>query len=473
VATLFFAELAISRDAAPIVESPDVAAALEVLDVWIETTRVKNDQPGLSIGIVHDQDLVWTRGYGHADVKKKIPATPATLYRIASISKLFTATSILQLRDAGKLQLDDPIRRHLSWFKIKDDGTDGPVITLRHLLTHTSGLPREVDGVNWNDFTFPDREEMLRVVPRQEMVFPVETEWKYSNLALSLAGEIVAEVSGQTWPDYVKKNIFSPLGMGSSVAAPQPNLKGLAVGYSRRMDGKERGIEPFVEIGAERPAGSIASNVQDLAKFVSFQFRDAPAGAAQILSGSTLREMHRVHWLRPDWLSGWGLGFQVSRVGEQVRVGHGGALPGHRTQVSFSPEDKIGVIILTNADDGNPGLYLDQAFSIVGKEIAKAVDARKPAAEPDPAWRAYVGNYTAREEDMQILIVDGKLVMVLPDDENPWESRMTLRPVKEHTFLIVPTDPSYWANGELLSFHLNSAGKVERAALASYYWNRK
>jgi CubicO group peptidase (beta-lactamase class C family) len=121
-----------------------VAAALTVLDAWITATVAQREQPGLSIGIVYDQDLIWAKGYGYADLQRQVPATPTTIYRIASISKLFTATAIMQLRDAGKLRLDDAVSDRLSWFSIKKTYEGGPPITVRNLITHTSGLPREV-----------------------------------------------------------------------------------------------------------------------------------------------------------------------------------------------------------------------------------------------------------------------------------------------------------------------------------------
>jgi CubicO group peptidase (beta-lactamase class C family) len=144
-----------------LLQNPKVAAAIKVLDAWIQAKMDDRKQPGLSIGIVCDQDLIWAKGYGLADVAGEVPATPSTVYRIASISKLFTSTAIMQLRDAGKLQLDDPVVKHLSWFKTKETYPDGPTVTIRHLLTHTSGLPREATGVSWNELTFPTREQMI------------------------------------------------------------------------------------------------------------------------------------------------------------------------------------------------------------------------------------------------------------------------------------------------------------------------
>ena len=448
-------------------QHPEVADALKVLDAWIRATVASRDQPGLSIGIVDDQALIWAKGYGYADLQTKTPATPKTLYRIASISKLFTSTSIMQLRDAGKLQLDDPVAKHLPWFKIQTP-TPGPVITIRHLLTHTSGLPREAVGVNWSDLTFPKREEMMRRLVEQETVWPAETKWKYSNLALSLAGEVVASVSGEPWAQYVEKHILMPLGMTSTRALPEPDLAGLATGYGRRVP-DQRDVEPFVDIEAERPAGNLASNVEDLAKFVSLQLRDGEPGGAQILKGSTLREMHRVHWLRPDWKSGWGLGFSVRRVDKQTRVGHGGSLPGHRTQVEIAPKLKLGVIVLTNANDGEPQRYVDQAFTLLTPVVTHATEETKPDPTPDPAWKKYEGVYTWKHSDIQVLVLNGELMMIWPESENVWESRVKLKPDGPHTFRMVAAT-GYGPGGELVRFELDSSDRVTRVSTANNYW---
>jgi CubicO group peptidase (beta-lactamase class C family) len=449
---------------------PEVAAALTVLDAWIAANVAQREQPGLSVGIVHDQELVWAKGYGFADLERRVPATPSTIYRIASISKLFTATAIMQLRDAGKLQIEDRVSDRLPWFSIKQAREGGPAITIRHLITHTSGLPREVEGVNWSDLTFPGRDDMLRVLPGQEAAFPPDTEWKYSNLAVSLAGEIVAAVSGEPWSQYVEQHILRPLGMAATRVVPEPGMPGLAVGYGRRVPGRGRDTEPFVDIGAEKPAGSLASNVEDLAKFVSLQLRDGPAVGKQILRGSTLREMHRVQWLRPDWQSGWALGFSIRRVGDEVRIGHGGSLPGHRTQIEIAPAQRLGVIVLTNANDGDPLRYVNQAFMLLGPAVAKAVTPPDTSRVPDPLWQRYVGRYAWKFSEMQVQILNGELTMIVPEADNPWSSRIVLRPVGPNTFRMVATGFSYEPIGELLTFDVDAKGKVTRVRTPYFYW---
>jgi CubicO group peptidase (beta-lactamase class C family) len=457
----------------PLAQHPEVAAALQVLDVWVKATVASREQPGLSIGVVYDQELIWAKGYGFADLEKKVPATPATVYRIASISKLFTATAILHLRDAGKLGLDDPVAKHLPWYQIKDAHPGGPTVSIRHLLTHTSGLPREAVGVDWNDLKFPPRETMIQKLADQETVYAAETQWKYSNLALSLAGEIVTAVSGEPWPQYVQTHILQPLGMKATRALPGPDMPNLAVGYGRRVPGRPRDVEPFVDIAAERPAGNLASSVEDLAKFAALQLRDQPAGGSQVLKGATLREMHRVHWLWPDWKGGYGLGFRVRRAGEQTRVGHGGSLPGHRTDIEIASASKLAVIVLTNANDGDPVKYVDQAFSLLNPAVTRATAPASSAKKPDPTWEKYVGTYTWKHADVQVLMLDGELTMVLPEADNPWESRILLKPVRAHTFRLTPVGTTYAAIGELLTFELDKEGNVRRARTPNSYWVRK
>jgi len=457
-------------DRSPLARKPEVAAALTVLDSWIAATVAQREQPGLSIGVVYDQDLIWAKGYGYADLERRVPATTGTIYRIASNSKLFTATAIMQLRDAGKLRLDDPVSERLPWFSIKKTYDGGPPITVRHLITHTSGLPRELSGVNWSDLTFPGREELRRVLPGQETVFAPETEWKYSNLAVSLAGEVVAQVSGEPWPQYVERHILQPLGMTATRAAPARDMPGLAIGYGRRVPGRARDVEPFVDTGAEAPAANLASNVEDLAKFVSLQFRDGPRGGAQVLQGSTLREMQRVQWLRPDWRRGWGLGFSIRRVDDQVRIGHIGSLPGHRTQIEIAPAQKLGVIVLTNAEDGDPFRYIDQAFALLNPAVAKAVAPPDTARVADAAWQRYVGRYAWKFGEMQIQILNGELTLIVPEADNPWDSRLILKPVRAHTFRMVAPGFTYGPIGELLTFEMDGKGKVARVRTPSSYW---
>ncbi len=466
---LIFAALQCAAQGSRLEHKPEVAGPLKVLDAWIQAAVASREEPGLSIGIVYGQDLIWSKGYGFANVEKRIPANASTLYRIASISKVFTATAIMQLRDAGKLQLDDPVSKHLSWFKVKEPSRDAPPITIWTLLTHTSGLARELPLSYWNDLKFPSREEMMRLVPEEPAVFPPETEYKYSNLALAIAGEVVTAVSGEPYPQYVEDHILRPLGMSSSLVEPSATAANLAVGYRKHEPGVPREAEEFIDARALTPSAGLASNVEDLAKFVSLEFRDGPAAGSQILKGSTLREMQRVQWLRPDWQNGQGLGFGVRHVGQQVRVGKDGAAPGYKSLMEWVPAEKFGVIVLINGYDSEPTYYVNQALSIMGPAIAKATARSKPTPVADPAWSKYTGTYTWKHVDAEILIADGELIMISPESANPWDSRVRLTPVGPHTFKMHGGSQ----DGELLKFDVDQTGRATKFTAGSYYRIRK
>lgn len=413
-------------------ESSEVEGAQRLFSSWLEGQMAYRGLPGVAVGVVHDQELVWARGFGFADSQKTLPISPATKFRMASHSKLFTATAVMQLRDAGKLQLDDPIRKHLPWFRIQSAEADDPVITIEELLTHSSGLPREA-GPHWSDYEFPNEAGVRRYVLEHAAAFPPEVRWKYSNLAFTLAGMIVEAVSGERFADYVQRHIFEPLGMASSSIDRQ--VDGLAVGFGRRMPDGSRATMPFVDARAMAPATGVTSTVEDMAKFVSLQFRTGRPGGRQILSTGALREMHRVRMLENNWTSGNAVGFAVTRVRDKVYVGHGGSYPGYKTHTLMQLDDKVGVIVLTNGDDSNPSDLASHLMQIVGEAVAKA-GPKLSAAEGatwDPSWRRFAGLYRSAGSDTVVVELNQRLVMIDPLTPTP-ETQNRLIPIGNGLF---------------------------------------
>ena len=457
----------VARAGVTLQEQPEVADAITVLDMWIEQHIAHRGLPGLSIAIVYDQEIVWAKGYGYSDLEKKIPATPSTVYRIGSITKVFTSTAILQLRDQGKLRLDDPVSLHLPWFRVPDRFPGAPAITIRQLLTHTSGLAREPDFPYWTDHVFPTREELAGALPKQDPVHAPETTSHYSNLGMALLGEIVTEVSGQPWADYVEEHILEPLGMSSSSAAPGEDLiRRLATGYMRMMPDGTRNIFDYYDTGAIAPAASMVSTVEDLSRFASLQFRDGPSGDGQILKGSTLREMHRVHWLYESFSGGRGLGFDVFRLDGTTVVGKTGSIGGNLNRLLLVPSERIAVVVSLNADDGNTYSVAEQAYELVGPPILKAT--RKPEApkpEADPEWQRYVGLYSDPWGwEHEVLILDDELVMYdydYPPSDDAGSGFSRLTPVGGSTFRM--------PNNELVIFELDADGRVARVKRSNNY----
>src|SRR5215471_4297507 len=187
---------------AAVAGNPDVLGAERLVSAWMEGQIAYRGLPGIVVGVVSDQELVWSKGFGFADIKAKLPMTPATKFRMASHSKLFTAIAIMQLREEGKLRLDDSVPKYLPWFKAKPAGDDDGPITIEQLLSHSSGLQREA-GDHWVSFEFPTTDELRRLYADRQAAFPPSVRWKYSNLGYAVAGMIIEQVTGERWADYV------------------------------------------------------------------------------------------------------------------------------------------------------------------------------------------------------------------------------------------------------------------------------
>jgi D-alanyl-D-alanine carboxypeptidase len=391
---------------------PDVQGAIRLFSAWMEGQIAYRGLPGVAVGVVADQDLVWSTGYGYADVAAKRPMTAETKFRMASHSKLFTATAIMQLREEGKLRLDDPVVTYLPWFRIKPAAPDDPPITIEQLLTHRSGMPREA-GDHWTTYNFPTEEQLKALMPDREAAYSPEVRWKYSNLAYSVAGMVVEAVSGEPWADYVTRHIYQPLRMTSS--SVDRDVPGLAVPYGRRMPDGSREVLPFVDARGMGSATGITSTVADMAKFVSAQFRTGPRGGNRILGTASLREMHRVRMMENTWTRGQGIGFSVSRVNDRLYIGHGGGYPGNTTQTVIQLDDKVGVIVLTNTNDSDPGGIAQQLMKTVGQAVAKATAVKPVVVAWDPAWARFAGLYRGRWGDAQVVLLKDRLVMITPN----------------------------------------------------------
>lgn len=443
---------------------PLVASNLALLEVWLEAQRAYYGLPGVAVGIVHDQALIYDKGIGHANLETQTPVTSQTIYRMASHSKLFTAIAIMQLRDQGKLSLDDPIKQYLPWFDLPNVYPQAVPITLRHLVTHTSGLPREAGPGYWTDFEFPTTQQVIERLSTQRTIYPAATRFKYSNLAVTLAGEIVATVSQQPFAEYVQQHILDPLDMQStSVVLPAENKERLATGYGRRLPDGTRAPLPFIDAKGMAAATGLSSTIQDMAKFVSWQFRLRESNGTEVLKANTLQEMQRVQWLLPDWQNGSGLGFHIIHRAERDLIGHIGSYPGYLTATYVSPTEQIGVILLTNALDaqpypGQPWSITDRIFEWIAPAITKAVRGETGSTQPDPKWRQFEGTYRSIWADTHVLIIDGKLSMIDPTLPNPKLTMLTLEPISENTFKLEGVGFGFL--GELVTFELGADGRA-------------
>lgn len=436
------------------------AEALRLVDAWLDSVQAYQHIPAISAGVVVGDDLIWSKGYGTIDEQHTVPASPKTIYSICSISKLFTSVALMQQYEAGKVRLDEPVTTYLPWAKLKDTGEDSVPVTLRGILTHSAGLPRESDFPYWSGpaFPFPTREQIRSTISSQSPLFPAERYFQYSNLGLTLAGEVVEAVSGQPYAQYAKAHVLDPLGLKDTRTFMPVDLYGkrLAVGYGAlKRDGSRDRVRPFDTKGIT-PAAGYTSTVEDLGKFASWQFRLLRTGKEDVLKASTLREMQRVQYMDPGWKVSWGLGFQVDHKDKDTFVGHGGSCPGYKTNLRLRIKDELATIFMDNSAE-EAGRFTAVMFSILDKR--KGYEFKDPGPTTGVDLEAYSGHYSNQPWGSESVIAPwagGLAILSLPNDE-PAEAIGFLKPKGGDIFRRVRDDGS---EAEEIKFQRDAAGKV-------------
>ena len=338
-----------------------LAAKLEQL---VRLEQREKRMPSLSAAILRDGELVWETALGLADVESGLEATPDTQYRIGSITKTFTAAAIMQLRDAGKLDLEDTLDRHV------EGAAHRP--TIRRLLSHASGLQRETQNDSWLTLRFAPPEELVETLAQAELVLPSGARFHYSNLAYALLGVVVERVSGIPYRDYVRTRLFDPVGLTRVSFAPEPPA---ALGYLAQPYADGIWDTIGVDTGAWESAGQLWGTAGDICRWGAF-LADPDES---VLAASSAEEMRTVQLIddHERWLSGYGLGLELRRDGERILAGHGGSMPGFIARLYFSPKEKVVVAVLTNESEA--------ALGELGLALARTTIEEWPVA-PEP-WR--------------------------------------------------------------------------------------
>lgn len=441
----------------PAIIVPEIGAALALIGARAEAEIAAHVAPGISIAVVHGQETIWAKGFGVADFVTGAPTTTDTVYAVGSITKLFTGTLLMQLRDAGKLRLDDPVQDILPEVPVPRRHAGHPPITLRHLVTHTSGLDKDSPVGYWDSVDFPPVARLMAELANTEQPYPPGVQWKYSNLAIALLGSALSHITGEAWEDSIATRIMAPIGMTASA----PKLTGqqqakLARGYARPIGSWPPTLLAHQDLGGISAGGSMHATAPDMAKFIATQFGDA----SPVLAGASIAEMHRPVWVAPDWSWGQGIGWRIRRTPQgDTRVEHGGGVHGFTCRVLVSVPDQLGVAVFTNGSDGSVGVNLSNHALDLLVPVVRRIAARaevKPAPMP-PEWDRYLGHYRWVLGDMEIVRRDGQLVMLAPDGEGT--EVVTLVPEGEHCFRLLGSQ----VRGETLRFIPDASGRITRA----------
>jgi CubicO group peptidase (beta-lactamase class C family) len=345
--------------------TPVVVAPAQESFAWIgqmiRDARPETGAPGISVSVVHEGELVWAGADGVADVENQVPAKPTTVYRIGSITKTITAVAVMQLVEAGQVGLDDTLEKWVPYYPVNRSS----LITLRHVLTHTSGIRHyhyergEKEGLPPQYYPSLEAASNIYSVAEEPLLFTPGTDFCYSSYASRLLGEVIERASGITWEAYIKQHIFEPAGMNDSrVDHPLAVIPNRSRGYRRAGFGNPReGIQqpwprgarlinaPFVDLSYKEAAAAVLSSVEDLARY------DIALNEGVLLKQETLEQMYTPYTF-PDGTPGpYGLHWRVSTDEKGRRwISHGGGVTGHNALLLRYPEGKLSVAILTNLE---------------------------------------------------------------------------------------------------------------------------
>jgi D-alanyl-D-alanine carboxypeptidase len=349
-------------------------ARADAVDEYVKAQMQTLHIPGLSIAVVEKGRLIKAAGYGSANVETDTPATPETVYKIASLSKQFLAAAVMLLVEEGKIGLDDRAQKYLngspeSWKNI----------TVRHLLTHTSGMVR--DPSDYHPYKKQPPVEVIESVYPMPLVFQPGEKWLYSNVGYYVLSEIISKATGKPWSEFLSERLFAQAGMTSTrlltLTAIVPHR---ASGYERT----DRGMVNAENWIAARPSGAFLSTVLDLAKWDAFMDSRSP------LTAASRKQMRTPVSLNDGTSAGYGFGWYVDSFLGRARIHHDGQYPGFRSDYERFEEDQVSVIVLANSGSSRveslaikiAGFYAQALatppFTVTARTPAQSVPIGKP-----------------------------------------------------------------------------------------------
>ena len=387
------------------------AAVARALEPMIEWERRTKGIPAISIALVDDQQIVWARGFGLEGIADSVPATAETVYRVGSVSKLFTDLAIMQQVELGALDLDAPVTRYLPDFTLANPF--GTPITLRHLMSHRSGLVREPPAGHYFDTSGTTLAATVASLSPTTLVYAPGERVKYSNAGIAVVGRVLEATQRRPFSDYLDSALLQPMGMRRSAFVRRADLEprvpdALMWGYDGR-----RSDAPVFELGMS-PAGSMYTTVLDLGRFMQMLFAGGTLEGRQIVSPATLDTMWTPQFAA-EARTGAGIGFFVSEMEGHRAVGHGGAIYGFATELLALPDEKIGVVVVATLDGANAvtdhiaGAAL-RAMLASREGRTLAIPATTAALTPARA-RSLAGRYALADRSFDLWARDTTLVL--------------------------------------------------------------
>ena len=338
------------------------------VDDIVKSEMAQQHIPGLALAVMKDGKIIRSGGYGLANVELNVPVTTQTVFKIGSVSKQFLASGMMILIQDGKVSLDDPVQKYLEDAPLTWNG-----ITVRRLLSHTSGLVRE--GQAFDALKAQPDIQVIRSAYPQALLFAPGEQWRYSNVGYFTAAEILSRVSGQPWQAFLEQRIFGPLNMTATRTTTwQDIVLNRADGYEWQTGKLRRAMEYI----ALRPSGAFISNVEDYARWDAALYTDAP------LTKASRDQMWAAVMLNDQTSSAYGLGWEIQARGGKHSVHHGGSLSGFKSHVARFPDDRLSFVVLTNGGHVIPQRVLWKVAAVLLPGVDKGPDNGRPPTQTTP-----------------------------------------------------------------------------------------
>lgn len=442
--------------------------AIKFIDSWLELRYNNLEIPGFTVAIQQKGKVLFEKSYGFANTAKKEKLTPRHIFRIASHSKTFTATAVMQLQEQGKIRIDDHVADYLTWLK-KHTDKRWQKVTIRQLLSHSAGVLRDgVDADYWQlERPFPDSSQLRTEVLGSKLVLENNTKMKYSNYGYSLLGLLIEVVSKISYEEYVTQNIIKPLKLNDTGSDYTPSIEDrLVTAYSRRDYKQDR-----VPISKNIPTNSMAAatgfyaTARDLCAYFSAHV----VGSKKLLSDESKKEMQRLQWeveSIDDKPGRYGLGLQLDSVGKRKTLGHSGGFPGTVTVSFCDPDDELVVTVLVNS-------YAP--VGLIAKGIMNILDYFKEHSENAAAIRKtekFEGRFMCIWGISEFVSFGKKILDIYPDSWAPFEGATELKVVDEDTLKITKTS-GYSSSGEFVKFTFTDRTATKISHSGTTLWPEK
>lgn len=447
--------------------SKKLKTAVKYINSWLDINFKNSPKfPGMQVAILHQDKIVYSKAFGFSSLENQTKMTTESTFRIASHSKTFTSTAIMQLYEAEKLSLDDKVSKHLNWFKSSKDERVAN-ITIRQLLNHTSGLARDGDNSDYWQLLcdFPDEDYLKNYVSKCELFYDSDERFKYSNFGYGYLGLLIKAVSGLAYRDYMERNIIEKLGLKST----QPDLIDAAAntlvdGYDWGPFGKKQKPYANMDTHALSSATGFCSNAEDLCRFFAVHFY----GNNVLINDYSKRIMQHGSW-KTNHDDCYGLGMDDVEKNGWKLYGHGGSLCGFKTNTRFDPKKQLVVSVMFNTDSVDAREICSGIIDLVDSFQQDNYCSNKELAK----LKKFEGRFYSNEGGLvDIICVGGKL---LAFDPLWWNNlnRAERLVVKDDKTLRIEQAVGYGSPGEDIRYSFDTAGRAEKIKYAGYTMSSK